>query len=165
MRQILFRGKNKETGDWLFGHYSRNTLHTWPLTDVIYPSHDAEAGYLHYEEIDGKTLGQYTGLNDKNGKPIFEGDVVQYNDIMDFDIQSIVCFGEYGQDGSSGEYNPRRCIGWFVRVDNFTCPDYLESSDFPEYKGEQNLLEVAADCIVIGNIHDNPELITDRKGD
>ena len=108
-----------------------------------------------------ETVGQYTGLTDKNGVKIFEGDIVQYNIYDDFDCQSVVKFGEYNQDGSAGEYSARKCIGFYVDVDNFTCPDWCEDAPdyFPKHFIQQNVLEIARDCQVIGNIHDNPEIL------
>ena len=113
------------------------------------------------ERVISHTIGQYTGLTDKNGKKIFEGDIVQYLACGDFDCQSIVKFGEYRQDGSGGEYGGRKCVGFYVEVDNFTCPDWCEDDPeyFPDYARQQNILEVFSECEVIGNVYDNPELI------
>lgn len=155
MREILFRGKRIDNGEWVEGFYVEDPF------CVSYEICDVNSATYHREDVDPSTAGQYTGLQDKNGKRIFEGDVVRYNTFNDFDCHSVVKIGEYEQDGSGGEYSPIKCYGFYVDVDNFTCPDWAEDdpSCFSEYLAQQNLLEVAAECEVIGNIHDNPELL------
>ena len=159
MREILFRGKTSD-GEWVEGFYSSEEYNI--------DTHSIE--HIPRIQLLGKcvslgvlpeTVGQYTGLTDKNGKRIFEGDIVRYNTFDDFDCQSVVKFGEYNQDGSAGEYSASKCIGFYVDVDNFTCPDWCEygSNCFSNYLKQQNILEVARYCEVIGNIHDNPELL------
>ena len=102
-----------------------------------------------------------TCVPDKNGKEIYVGDIIQYNTYDEFDCQSIVKLGEYSQDGSGGEYRATKCLGFYVEVDNFTCPDWCEDEPeyFPHHKSQQNILEIANICEVIGNVYDNPELI------
>ena len=153
MRAILFRGKRKDSGWWEVGYYSG-----YDTSDGISRSFINGFEYEVYSE----TVGQWTGLTDKNGKKIFEGDIVQYNTYDDFDCHSIVKFGEYKQDGSGGEYSGRKCVGFYVNVDNFTCPDWCDNEPecFPCYMWQQNILEVAGECEIIGNIHDNPEFLT-----
>lgn len=166
MREILFKGKRKDNGEWIEGS-SINTQydvsgkkHVYigiPVISEMYPLMQT----IEWIEVIPETLGQYTGLTDKNGKKIFEGDIVQYQNFMEFDIQSVVKFGEYKQDGSDGEYGGENCLGFYVEVDNFTCPDWCDNQ--PEYFRDhwetENLLQVNDSCEVIGNIHDNPELL------
>lgn len=163
MREILFRGQTRRKGkkvrmdgslvesNWVYGGVFQG-----PNRSVIY-TYDPVDKRVVYSD----TVGQFTGLTDKNGKRIFEGDIVQYNTFDDFDCYSVVKFGEYKQDGSAGEYDHKNVVGWYVNVDNFTCPDWAENDPtyFPFYLNQQNLKEVAHNCEVIGNIHDNPELL------
>lgn len=157
MREILFRGKRRD-GKWLYGLYSDDYVYDTDFPCIM-PLRSEPDDFDW--AIDRSTVGQYTGLTDKNGNKIFEGDIVRHNTYDGFDCHchSVVRFGKYNQNGSDGEYYPTECLGWFVEVDNFTVPDFLEPTDFEGYLKTRNLLEIASDCEIIGNIHDNPELL------
>ena len=165
IREVIFRGKRADNGEWVEGYYC-NLGGNSPriLKENIFIGKRGRV--LEFENIKvlSETVGQYTGLSDKNGTKIFEGDIVQYNIYDDFDCQSVVKFGEYNQDGSAGEYSARKCIGFYVNVDNFTCPDWCEDAPdyFPKHFIQQNVLEIARDCQVIGNIHDNPDILNNN---
>lgn len=166
MREILFRGKRKDNGERVDGYYCvfngvSHRIYTG------YAETDCGEYYPDCYEVIPETVGQCTELTDKNGKKIFEGDVVQYLTYDDFDCQSIVKFGVYKQDGSDGEYKASNCLGFYVELDNFTCPDWCgnEPEMFHDYLKQQSLVEIASQCEVIGNIYDNPELIKEHPND
>jgi uncharacterized phage protein (TIGR01671 family) len=129
MRDILFRGKRKDGGFWLVGD-----LRQWSKT---------RKGIFDYalkttSEVDSETVGQFTGLTDKNGKKIFEGDIVRYTKRClggeDVPVVNVVEFAEGG-----------------FGVNNYFINHWLWNS----IDGNTQL----SDIEVIGNIHDNPELL------
>lgn len=74
MREILFRGKRKDNGEWVYGFYALFASNKG-LKRGIYTG--AENGCVIPYEVDRETVGQFTGLTDRNGKKIFEGDIMQ----------------------------------------------------------------------------------------
>ena len=128
MRTIKFRGKDVKTGEWVYGDLhtlcDKPHIHTEPTT---YPF----AGRRSF--IDPDTIGQFTGLQDRNGRDIFEGDIVRSAIYTEF-VYEVV-------------YNDERFASFGLR---------RKQDAFMHYFGEA--IE-AEECEVIGNVYDNPELL------
>lgn len=142
MRDILFRGKLVDGGKWVAGAFCPKScdLPFGPMVDrpSIIKLEDPCSGY--WADVIPETVGQYTGLTDKNGKRIFEGDILR------------IVSSEYDYKTSVGaKYGYRN--GFYVDGD-FTVGDFTVLDWAIDYWREDD-----AEIEVIGNIHDNPELL------
>lgn len=140
MREILFRGKRVDNGEWIYGDVIQFPMHG--IVRIIEQNSDNDGSYGD-SEIDCDTLGQFTGLTDKNGKKIFEGDIVK---ITGFHTTAIAAV-KYGSASEKSTH-----WGWYFD-DNDGHTYFLMSKAFcKDYN-----------AIIIGNIHDNPELLEVTK--
>lgn len=135
MREILFRGRSKpynethQMDEWLYGDIVR-------LADG-----KAVYSYIYGKgEVDPETVGQYTGLTDKNGKKIFEGDIIRFEENL-YTVQR-ECDTPGGYWAETGYILNH--IGW---------SDYISfTSTIDDWENE-------CQVFVVGNIYDNPELL------
>lgn len=118
-RTIKFRGKRLDNGKWVYGY----------LADGYYIN-DINAPVRTVIEVDSHTVGQFTGLLDRNGKEVYEGDLLKDDEI-------------------TWE------IFWCDDVAAFMVEQYKSDSDSPKMF---LLSDAVKDCTIIDNIHDNPEL-------
>ena len=139
MREILFRGKRTDNGEWIYGDLMQNV-------DCI-KIREQEKDVKHIAksfEIDLETVGQYTDLTDKNGKRIFEGDIVAQN-WYDYDEPRDDSFGKVV----------------FCEYDcSFSVMDVNKDGFMPLGRCDSYHWEVE----VIGNIYDNQELLKGGEG-
>jgi uncharacterized phage protein (TIGR01671 family) len=132
MRTIKFRGKTKENGEWLYGDLEYNRQ-----KDIArIHTYNKDGMYEGQEIIDADTIGQFTGLYDNNGREIYEGDIIE---------------GRY--------INVRHVIEWHEEEATF-CASLIQEL---KYKDMYSTLKKSwiekSKKEVIGNIHDNPELL------
>lgn len=150
MREILFRGKDKDDGNWYEGYYLQlhDTTYCCMPSDNVDEANrlnkENEHHYIVFEqmtdwelpnkhlraEVLPETVCQYTGLTDKNGRRIFEGDILSHDGVGNIKVQ----------------FKKSEFLALGITHDMFST---LLSS-------------VYKDCEVIGNIFDNPELIGEQ---
>lgn len=125
MRQILFRGKRKQEGMWCHGDFVR------------FQDGDRQVLCIYgYGEVYPESIGQFTGVYDKNGDEIYEGDILEFDGAeIPEEERAVVIYA----DGRFKLKNPHY--------------DYMDDLDGVTAKLQ----------IIVGNIHDNPELLEDKQ--
>ena len=124
MREIIFRGKRFDNGEWIEGNLFIPDRDDTP-TEICIGTNIVRISY----DVQPETIGQYTGLTDKNGKKIFEGDIVKMYLTNGAEIGYI-------------KYENKSCR--FLFIDEYSFGYGFDDTCLPE---------------VIGNIHDNPKLL------
>ena len=141
-REMLFRGKRLDDGEWVYGYLSKWPTRGWKnLSTIIVPEDGLHDGMAEQVEVDLNTIGQYVGLTDKNGQKVFEGDILAfYSDYHEKEIvDGVVKYGEFNCTCCDGVY------GW-----------YIDGGDI------RKLGDTNTRLYVVGNIHDNPELLESK---
>ena len=146
MREICFRGKRTDNGEWVEGCLIKVDWRNKPTTYSIMPTRPTACNYI----VDPETVGQYTGLTDKNGVKIFEGDILRgfeypfcsnINGEFNY-FAEIVWFDDSSAFGTYTFKNPKSNVRGISEGNT----DYLEYFNADKWE-------------VIGNIHDNPEIL------
>ena len=142
MRTILFRGKRTDNGEWIEGYYATQSNHACFANELKHQHFifkdvflDFNLGGLQKFEVIPETVGQYTGKTDKNGKNIFEGDIVYCKSRLDNAIMVVI----------------------------FECGQFrmVLSENYRSYQTNSGFYDINCfDKEVIGNIYDNPDLLT-----
>ena len=134
MREILFRGKRADNGEWVEGDVLQTRYHSGHIEYQIMSQTPVSSAYPVLSE----TIGQYTGLTDKNSKKIFEGDICRFKRFNDIYVGKII-------------FNVKTAsfVMWYQSI----------VGAYSEKATHKMLLSVCDDIEIIGNIHDNPELL------
>lgn len=135
MRVYKFRGKSVDNKEWVYGgyiHYDDCIDCGKDDCDYIVEKHNGE--YFPFIKVNSKTVGQFTGMYDKNKKEIYEGDIVKGTIISQWVKKEIICKVIYDRD-------------------SFICLEPTKNGNWA------HKLMFAKDIEVIGNIFDNLELL------
>ena len=144
MREILFRGKD-DNNNWCYGYAIIGKRFKWASILPIDTIDDAPPMFDECEvELD--TVGQYTGLTDKNGTKIFEGDIVEMH-----------YFFENHDPNTLGMFEDENYIKGYLKCDELGL--VLIDKNQVKYRVSDYVQEPCEELEVIGNIYDNPELL------
>ena len=137
-REIKFRGKRLDNGEWVVGSLLQDDYGTCMI--VEFADHHEQ-----WHEVDPETVGQFTGVKDKNGTRIFEGDVIECLDSFDSPIRHRVEFRP--EKGYFALFLIKGGDPWAIKVGNpdvgYICQSHIDK--WSKY--------------IIGNIYDNPDLL------
>lgn len=147
MREIKFRGKRVDNGEWVYGDYHRRAFNVHTIIEME-PDEDGKVCYA-LNQVIPDTVGQFTGRIDKNGNEIYEGDVLQripneqYSDATGIPLDMLrEDIGE-GGDMVFVRYDESQSSVMYLSLSRKFNVHWLNTQYFT----------------IIGNIHDTPELL------
>lgn len=143
MREIKFRGKDLNTNDWVYGDLE---IHRKDSRRLIH-SYNENGDYNRQYDVDEETIGQFTGLRDKNGREIYEGDIVRKTETT-YRMTDLGVVRYCNEEAK------------FVLhvTDKYGKYDFSFVKDFQSQDGHATV-PCHNEYEVVGNIHDNPELL------
>lgn len=136
MREILFKAKRDGSGEWVEGYYLRDQYHR-SGKDIIFYRKDSDWFTVYADTIDPETLCQFTGLCDKNGKKIWENDILMAH------------LDETYPEDVTYETVEWCTAGWVTHEAGSTDRQHLDEFDLEHFE-------------VVGNIFDNKELLQEK---
>ena len=143
MREIKFRGKRLDNGEWEYGdllQYDDGSVcigvHSKNYTDDGFNV----GQYHHIAPVNEDTVGEYTGLKDRNGKEVYEGDIIRFSNPYLIISQGKQSFG---------------MVKYYDALAGFA----LYNSSEDKFPMECDWLKIDGSTKVFGNIHDNPEFL------
>ncbi len=146
MRDIKFRGKRVDNGEWVYGYFYNDNM----IGCNIFQTKPHLAAIL----VDPSTVGQYTGRFDKNNKEVYEGDIVAF-EVWHGGVEHIIAEAEAEKQGKKINWIRPHVI-LFNKYGSF-CMKPVEFIDDETWYGYQ--IPDADRIEIIGNIWDNPELL------
>lgn len=149
MRQIKFRGKDLNTGEWVYGFYSQGSFID-PINGEERVSHLIKGDALY--DVDPETVGQFTGLLDLNGEEVYEGDIVMHDGNHELGMRIVVLYDQAFGIFTKGEYDDIR------KGQNPWLNDYALPTCMNEWSVD-GLLKV------VGNIYDNDIIPEPKESD
>ena len=155
-REIKFRGKDILSGDWRYGYAQFNYDKT--RAQIISPLRiDISAFPGQFFHVDKETVGQFTGLLDKIGKEIYEGDILRVNEYKN---EAIPLF-KYDdiQQLSLDDVKGKKTKEWIGEVEFEESAFFIKDTYLSAFHGDMRLSSPIYEIEVIGNKFDNPELL------
>jgi uncharacterized phage protein (TIGR01671 family) len=138
MREILFKAKRIDNGKWIEGYYTECSGKAFVGIDISSMFEIFCAPVIKWFRVNPKTLCQFTGLCDKNGKRIWENDILMAHLDESYPEDATYETIEWGMSG------------WVTREAGSTDRQYLDKFDLEHFE-------------VVGNIFDNPELLQEES--
>ena len=175
MREILFRGKRTDNGEWVEGYYIHRPtavcIGESNPSCILAPAVDPDDNTKIFE-VFSETVGQFTGLYDKNGRKIFEGDIILYHHKVkklvpceDATQEEILHHGLDPESGFGLAYRPKRTIRYKgnVTIDPICGTDLNLNNNCQWWRCENDGQLTSVE--IIGNIYDNPELLEVKQNE